>query len=172
MYSSHIRWENVNISLVDERKLSNGHPQRNDTMIAKTLIRNKVGKIKLINIFDQHYLRNLNDKSLEKHIFPIDILLLGMGLDGHTASLIPRFINLKDALDIKSNKAIFETYNLNKTIRRLTIGLRPLIYAEKKILFIKGKEKLAVLNASLQDKNFNMPISYFMREKLHIYWCK
>ena len=102
--------------------------------------------------------------------FPLDICLLGIGNDGHFASLFPNMINNTNTLDPKSKLNIIEiNANGDPFLPRISMNL-PLILSSKLIiLIIKGKMKQEVLRDAYTNKN--IPLHYLLHNRknnLHI----
>ena len=102
--------------------------------------------------------------------FPLDICLLGIGSDGHFASLFPNMINNTNTLNPKSKLNIHEIKaNGDPFVPRISMNL-PLILSSKLIiLIIKGKMKQEVLKDAYTNKN--IPLYYLLHNRknnLHI----
>ena len=85
--------------------------------------------------------------------FPVfDVIFLGVGDDGHTASLFPRQPYLDDTASV-----VLETISPKPPFPRVTLGLGPIISAKKVIAIVSGKEKAAIVKKIFQ-KDFDLPI--------------
>ena len=130
-------WEKIHWYLGDERVLPEGDPDRNDKMIRKNLwskipdgvfhtIQTQLGIKKAVDLFTTE----LNN------VKAIDVALLGMGEDGHTASLFPDNPALDDERDIvpvyESPKAPAE---------RVSFSVRKLSEAGVRVVLTGGKSK-------------------------------
>ncbi|MBI2634450.1 6-phosphogluconolactonase [Candidatus Peregrinibacteria bacterium] len=150
---------------VDERCVPPTHPDSNQKMIRETLFKNTP------NPKNFHYFDTTLPipKSLEKYEkkLPVnfDLCILGIGLDGHIASIFP------DSHVVKINK-VAHTKNSHSPIKdRLTLTL-PTILASKTILILlKNKPEILsqLLNPTKSPEEF--PALYLLIHKnLHIHY--
>lgn len=154
-----IDWKNVIIGLVDERFVPINHPSNNETMI-RTQLGEKTGATILSMVPDSS--NRLNNLSLvEENYAPfkerIDFCLLGMGEDGHTASLFPTDeqseVNLQsDFIGFVNTQAPVEPKN------RISCSKALLLKSTHLAVMLIGENKLTVFN---QAKEAKYPISYF-----------
>ena len=85
--------------------------------------------------------------------FPIfDVIFLGVGDDGHTASLFPGQPYLEDTMSV-----VLETISPKPPFSRITLGLGPIISGKKVIVILSGKEKAAIAKKIFQ-KDLELPI--------------
>jgi len=102
---------------------------------------------------------------------PIDIVVLGMGEDGHTASLFPDMPNLTEAL---SSEALLYVVARPESsdFPRISLSARVLASASMVILHITGQSKRNTLAQACQQKNaMNMPIWSIIKQKeINVYW--
>jgi len=96
-------WANIDIALVDERWVEPDHPASNARLIHKTL---KQGPAGLANFTGMKTSHSSPPLALETVIsrynalaYPFDVVVLGMGNDGHTASLFPQAEGLDHAMN-------------------------------------------------------------------------
>jgi 6-phosphogluconolactonase len=94
-------WANVAVVLNDERWVPESSDRSNTRLVRLRLIRGKAAQARLIPLYapaetPEEMLPALED-GLKPHL-PISVLLLGMGVDMHTASLFPGADRLDDAL--------------------------------------------------------------------------
>lgn len=102
----------------------------------------------------------------------IDVLVLGMGEDGHTASLFPGSPNLEQALSTGCERRCLPMQAPSVPRQRLTLTLPLLASAQLTLLAVQGQAKLATLATALAGEDeAAMPIRAFLRRPLEIHWC-
>ena len=166
-------WEKVEIGLVDERWVENESKDSNymnikaalgDEIIAKSSFTPMVYDLESEDV-NLRLCRNSNMAFLDEK----SIVLLGMGTDGHTASLFPNTSSTEMALsaiqpDIQTNEAP------SKPTKRITHNLKSLLNTHKLLLYVKGEKKKQVINNARENL---LPISYCINSHsadLEIFW--
>ena len=148
-------WSKVQITLVDDRLVDPYNDHSNQKLINDYLLKNEAKKSKFIPLN-----KNLNKDDNFK--FPLDICLLGIGNDGHFASLFPNMINNTNMLDPKSKSSIDEVKaNGNPFVPRISMNLPLILSSNLIILLIKGKLKQEVLREAYNNKN--IPLYYLLK---------
>lgn len=173
-------WEHTHIWQVDERCVSQNDEKSNFLSIHEHLL--KFINIPYFNIHpmpvsiagkvcDKH---NKGDKSyadLLNHLIPaqeFDLILLGLGTDGHTASL---FANSKILEEISKLVSFVKSKN-DKNIDRMSL-LPPLINNSREIIvLVTGIEKHHVLHkiSEIVGSNKDFPITYISPRSGHMLW--
>lgn len=138
-----LSWEKIFIFQVDERVAPDGHPDRNLTQLFTTL--EGSGLMTRINVFHMHVTADNLDEACDDYAKIIseitaggqfDLIHLGMGPDGHTASLIPG-----DSVCDIWDQDVAMTESPYQGRARMTLTY-PLINRAKEILWvITGEEK-------------------------------
>ena len=166
---SNIDWSNIDLFWGDERFVSNKSKNSN-FKLANDLFIKKV-KIKKQNLFYINTKRkDINQSSVEyqnkiKNYFKnkkikFDICLLGMGNDGHVASIFPN-------TNILKKKSIVSPVNRGD-FKRITIGLKVINNSKKIFLWLSKKSKTSIFK-KLQLKGKKIPINNLNKKKLYCF---
>ncbi len=152
-----ILWDKIHVFFVDERMVSDDNEKSNTYQISKYLINP-------LNLKNVHYINKEIDaadsvQKYERHILnffkdkpSFDFILLGIGEDGHTASIFPRSNALKE-----KKKLVIKTQKEGENFSRISFTL-PLINQSKNIILIAvGSEKAEVIRQIIIDKNSSLP---------------
>jgi 6-phosphogluconolactonase len=145
-----IDWSKVELYMVDERYVPMDHPESNVRMIMDTLMPEVKG-VRLFAIPDtkkpiKEAAADYNEM-LQKHSRPLfDLVILGLGKDGHTASLFPGIPELDEM-----SKFFVHTESPAGIKDRLSLTF-PAIFSSRKIIFlIRGQSKKKVIDQWLSD---------------------
>ena len=160
-----IPWSKITVTLVDERQVPETSPRSNARLVRENLLQNRAEGAKFIPLFE-----NPEAESAPT----LDVVVLGMGSDGHTASFFPEGDHLAEALDPKANKRVIGISAPAADEPRLTFTLPALLDASLLCLHIEGQEKRNVLDKALAEGPVAaMPVRAVLRSKkpLTLYWC-
>ncbi|MCO6058411.1 6-phosphogluconolactonase [Pseudomonas sp. MOB-449] len=168
-------WSKVTVSLADERFVPVSHPDSNEGLVRRHLLQGAAAKARLLGLY--HGAPNLDeaarlaDAALAE-LGAIDVLVLGMGEDGHTASLFPSSPNLEQALSADCPQRCLPMLAPSVPRQRLTLTLPLLASAHLTLLAVQGQAKLATLADALAGEDVTaMPVRAFLRRPLEIHWC-
>ena len=159
-----IDWSKVLIGLVDERFVPLDHPKNNERALREAFGQEVCSKARFIGMVldDKDAEHNLSLVSAEYQLFMdrTDFILLGMGKDGHFASLFPNDTASEADLRTEATK-ILCTMAPEFPTERISCSKGMLKQAKNATLMITGSEKEALFNES---KESSLPVGYLQRE--------
>jgi len=176
-------WNQVTVALVDERWVSRDHDKSNEAFIRRTLLTGNAKSAQLTamknvaataadgqGLCDQAY------RLLPKHWA---LAMLGMGPDGHTASLFPHAQGLEKALSPEAPLCVdIEAKQSEVTgaiTERMTLSLPGLLKAERLALLITGQEKREIYEAAKAgDDIHGMPVRAVLQQQqvpVDVFWA-
>jgi 6-phosphogluconolactonase len=177
--SKDIAWSKVNLTLVDERFVEADNPRSNHLLVAENLLQNKAAVANFVPLY--HEASSIQDAAIiatQKTAaigHPFDVVILGMGTDGHTASFFPGGDNLPTALDASAKPAVITMQAAGAGEERLTLNFSSLNDARFLVLHIEGDSKKQVLEkAQSAGDEQDMPIRAVLRRAatpVDIYWA-
>lgn len=147
-------WDKVKIVLADDRCVSVHQENSNYYFLKANLFHNNAAAAKFIPLFcdedTPEQAAVLANKRLER-FKQYDMVILGMGTDGHTASLFPEAKNLALALSDDSPDCVAINPVTNNMLR-VTQSLNKLLSAREIAFHLIGEEKNNILQKVLLDK--------------------
>ncbi|MDP3365207.1 MAG: 6-phosphogluconolactonase [Pseudomonas sp.] len=168
-------WAQVLVSLADERWVPVNHAGSNEALVRRHLLRGAAAEARFLSLYQVagslEQAAELADAAVAE-LAPIDVLVLGMGDDGHTASLFPHSPNLHQALQPDCARRVLPMLAPSEPTQRLTLTLPMLTSARLPLLAIQGQAKLNVLTKALMPGDIaQLPIRAFLNSPLEIHWC-
>ena len=170
-------WERVWITLADERWVEPEHEASNERQVRALLLRDRAGTATFVPLKNGATTARGGEeeccRALRRIPRPFDVVVLGMGTDGHTASLFPGAERLDLALapDARDCLAITPAQGLYE---RITLTLPTLLSARQIFLHLTGQEKERALRQAMADGPVAaMPVRAILRQQrtpVHIYW--
>lgn len=163
-------WSRIHIYFGDERCLPAGNPQRNDEMAAQSLLDQVPIPANQIHRIHAHWgavPAALDYADCLRQSGPLDLVILGMGEDGHTASLFPGLA------DPKEQRLVIPVLNAPKPpSERVSLGPVALLAARQLLFLVTGQGKHAALQrlqqgAPLPPQQFRMAHWYVDRAAWH-----
>jgi 6-phosphogluconolactonase len=146
-------WDNVTVTLVDERFVPEDSSRSNARLVRENLFQGNATAARFAGLFsDASTVEDAAEsagKRLSRLPLPLDAVILGMGTDGHTASFFPDAGNLESLLDLSAEAIVVPVHATSGGEPRLTLTLAPILGAGFVALHIEGAEKRHVLEAAL-----------------------
>lgn len=175
-----IDWSRVNVTLADERWTKTSSKDSNERILRDTLLQDKAASAHFIPLKqegepDRETLAEVERQLREASAFPFDVLTLGMGEDGHTASLFPSADEIYQAMDPDNPDLLCGIVPKTAPYDRVSFTLAALLQSRKIYLHLVGAAKLEVLaRAEAGDNVMEMPVRAFLQHPdldLDIYWA-
>ena len=174
-----IPWQDVVITLVDERWVEPAADDSNEHLVRTHLLKNRAAAATFIGMKNSAATAGAGETECEQQLQkvprPFDVLILGMGNDGHTASLFPGAGKLAMATDMESGRTCMSIAPLTVPHERMTLTLPAILDSRQIILHITGREKNDILQkARAGGQSEEMPIRFILRQQtipLSVYWA-
>jgi len=174
-----IDWSKVTITLADERWVAIDNQDSNTRLVHENLLQNKASAAKFFHLKQGEELseETLNDLNIAANttLLPLDVLILGMGEDGHTASLFPCSEQIAQGLASNNSNALLKVLPKTAPHQRISFSFSALSQSKNIFLHLCGENKQVVLKQALQGKDpFEMPIRAFLHHptvNTKIYWA-
>lgn len=144
-------WDKVTVAQVDERWVPADHPDSNSQLIRRHLLQGATAAARFLPMKNAAATADEGQPACEAALRalprPFDILLLGMGEDGHTASLFPQAPELRDGLDTEALTIAVTPPAAPHA--RMSLTATGLLASRVLLLQIGGAAKEAVYRAAL-----------------------
>lgn len=163
-----IAWEKVTISLVDERWVEPGEAGSNETFIKEHLLIGRAAEASFISLKSAHKTVEAGLEVIEARFAniprPFDVCVMGMGLDGHTASWFPNAKG-REAAMAADNNARFGYVDAagcegaGDFTDRITLTLTAVMDSGSLVLFIPGEPKSKLFASLPKDTFHSAPVA-------------
>ncbi len=147
-------WTRVAITLADERRVADDSPRSNARLVREALMRNHAVVASFSPLADARLTENQELVAASARLanlpLPADVVVLGMGEDGHTASWLPGADGLSEAMDPGARQLVAPIEAAGFSEPRLTLTGRVILRARAIVLHIEGEAKLEAFAAALE----------------------
>jgi 6-phosphogluconolactonase len=162
-----IDWAHVAVTLSDERHVDTESPNANARLLRERLFVGEAAAAQYLPLTDYA------EPALKK-LMPFDATLLGMGEDGHIASLIPGSPVLVHAMDPKGVALTAESPQGfgSPPVARITLTLAALLQSRAIFLLIAGEAKRQVIEAAQAGED--LPVRAILSQDhvpVRIFWA-
>ncbi|MBX8784063.1 6-phosphogluconolactonase [Ochrobactrum sp. GRS2] len=178
-----VAWKQVTITLVDERFVAPDNDRSNEKLAREHLLQNKAAQAVFVSLYIPAQTASVAAVTAANRIDalpkPFDVVVLGMGNDGHTASFFRGGSRLDQAIDPTTRAVVLPMQAEGAGEPRLTLTLPVITNADLLILHIEGQKKLAVLEEALasdfSEADINlMPVRAVFahaKQAVQLYWA-
>ncbi|HEY6452800.1 MAG TPA: 6-phosphogluconolactonase [Steroidobacteraceae bacterium] len=172
-------WEDVWITLTDERWVEVAGAASNEKLVRDHLLRAAAAAANLVGLknaaADAAAGAHRSWSRVAELPRPFDFMLLGMGEDGHVASLFPGAPGLAAALDTSQPPGCVAMVAPSPPQERLSLNLRALLDSRRIALLIAGAAKWASYERALaRGPVADMPVRALLQQRnvpLSVYWA-
>lgn len=176
-------WSDIWVTLTDERWVEPTHEASNEGMVRATLLQNKAKDARFIPIYTGDDTPEKGEVLCHNRLsaFPWHnmICLLGMGNDGHIASLFPHNKGLERAINLREKMVCLaqtpDPLPKEAPYTRMTLTLSALLSAHKVYLVMVGEGKVETLERAEEgDDVSEMPVRGALEQaitQVQVYWA-
>lgn len=181
---SDLDWRQIHVALVDERWVDRQHDASNEGLVYRTLLQNNAANAPFTGMKTNAATAREGQAETEKTYRalpqPFTVAILGMGSDGHTASLFPYAGGLSAALadgndQLTAAITAQQSEVTGANTERLSLTLNGLLRSRRLIVLLTGEDKLAVFETAMaQGAMEAMPIRAILRQNsvpVELYWA-
>lgn len=170
-------WSRVSVTLTDERWVDAASPDSNARLVRETLLQGLAAQARLVPLKDDtsrtpEAAARAADAALAS-TWPLDAVLLGMGDDGHFASLFPGSPTLRAGLDPSGRDRVIAVPAGEPAPPqpRISLTLPAVLHTRLLLLVIRGSEKLSVLERAGEEA---IPVAALLEQTitpLVVFWA-
>jgi 6-phosphogluconolactonase len=172
-----IDWARVGVIPSDDRWVPGEHDDSNERLVRNTLLVNGAARADLLPFYADETTVEERAAALDREIrfapFPFACALLGMGTDGHFASLFPDAENLNEGLDLESSTLCLPVKTEASPYARISLTLAALSRSDEIVLLIFGDDKRKIYEKA-KAGNIRYPVTRLLRQKrapVNVYWA-
>ncbi|MCP1674888.1 6-phosphogluconolactonase [Natronocella acetinitrilica] len=173
-----LAWERIDVTLADERWVSPDHADSNERLVRQELLQAKAAAARFIPLKTTAATPEQGLSECEARLDdlprPLDVVILGMGGDGHTASLFPGSEALAKGLDPEGIARCVACTPGTAPYPRLSLSISTLLNARRVVLHIVGADKWAVYRQACEaGEPSSLPIRAVLhqnRVQVDVYW--
>ena len=166
-------WSRVTVQWVDERLLTRHHPNSNSELIESVLLQNQAAQAQWHNflpqpqgearVLDGAEQQAVLQAALMAYQTP-DVVVLGMGMDGHTASLFADAPQFAAAMDRHQAQPLMIVEPPSAPYARISMTLAAILQAKTLYIAAYGAQKQALLQQAVSTEDLQWPITWVLQE--------
>jgi len=165
-----IDWSRVCVALADERWVEPSDPGSNEKLVRDVLLKEKAAAARFAGLKNAAPSPDLGAVSAWETFArvprPFDVTVLGLGDDGHTASLFPGSPNLHSALNPEASAGCVGMWAPVEPHPRLSLNLSALLDSRRVLILIEGETKWRTYTTASGSGGIEeMPVRAVLRQK-------
>ena len=171
-------WTKVIVTLVDERFVPPSSDRSNERLVREKLLRNEARLARFVGLYsavqDVEAAARQAEAGLALLGPRLDVVVLGMGTDGHTASFFPDAPNLDALTDVAQKRRVLAVDAPSGGEPRITLTLPLIVEARLLVLHIEGEAKRKVLETAHAQASPRLPIARVVDaapSPIDVYWA-
>ncbi|MDB3925889.1 6-phosphogluconolactonase [Porticoccaceae bacterium] len=161
-------WSKVTVTLADERWVNPDHKDSNEKLVKENLLINEAYCAKFLSLKNSAETAVSGEAELEAQLSKygqFTVVILGMGDDGHTASLFPGADALSAGLALNSGRSCIAVTPTEAPHERISMTLPRLLNTERLIVHVSGQNKQKVLDQANAGNNVEeLPIRAILQQ--------
>ena len=172
-----IAWSRVHVLLSDERWVPPTHVDSNEKLVREELLIRHAAAADLLPLYDEQISvserSSMLNEALEDLTVPMACSLLGMGEDGHFASLFPDADNLELGMEVDSATYFIPVNTVASPHPRISLTLAALSRSDEIVLLFFGDSKREVYEQA-KGSSTALPVSKLLfqnRAPVHVFWA-
>jgi len=172
-------WSRVWVTLTDDRWVDPSSDQSNEWLARSRLLQGTAATARFVPLKNPAATPEAGCewawRALTRMPRPYDVVILGMGMDGHFASLFPASIGVAKALDVNAAPGCLAMHALAVPHARISQNLAALLDARRIVLMMTGEDKWALYQrAKTQGSSAELPIRALLHQQntpVDVYWA-
>jgi 6-phosphogluconolactonase len=171
-------WDRVDVTLTDERWVAEDQATSNAALVRRELLQARATTAQFRPLYGQGTAESAAQptwQGLASMSWPLDAVVLGMGDDGHFASLFPHSPGLSAALDPVAPPACVAMQAPSEPVSRISLNLAALLQTRRLFLFITGVHKRdLLLAAARRADDAPLPVAALLAQRVpmpEVYWA-
>ncbi len=168
-------WQRVQVCLSDERWVPPDHEDSNEKLVRETLLVDQASSAQLLPVYADDVTPEQRCEVLQDSlpVLPFSCSLIGMGTDGHFASLFPDAEQLELGLDVECGRLYVPVHTAASPHPRISMTLAGISRSDEVVLLFFGEEKLKIYEEARASTN-GYPVSRLLRQKrapVRLFWA-